>query len=242
MEICTIGGYEEVGKNMTAVKTGDDVKIFDAGVYLPPLVEKGDPELEEKQLTSEKMRKFGILPDDFVLDKLGWTNKVRAIIIGHAHLDHLGAVPYIANRYPNAPIYATPFTMAVLEAILEDEKIRIKNPRKIIHPNSTHFIKGRNRNYQVDFVHTTHSTLQCVFPALHTPEGIVLYALDFKLDDFPVMGDPPNYVKLKQLGKKGVKILILDSLYSGTDRKTPSERIAKNLVEEAISSAREKGS
>ena len=55
------------------------------------------------------LRKIKVIPDDLVLDKLGWTDKVRAIVIGHAHLDHVGAVPYLAHRYPKAEIIATPF-------------------------------------------------------------------------------------------------------------------------------------
>ena len=112
MEICTIGGYEEVGKNMTAVKLGEDVVIFDAGIHLPAVIEMQNSE-SIKNFNEKKMREFEALPDDFVLDKLGWRNKVRAIVIGHAHLDHVGGVPYLAHRYPQAEILATPFTMAV---------------------------------------------------------------------------------------------------------------------------------
>ena len=121
MEICTIGGYEEVGKNMTAVKVDDDVIIFDAGIYLPPLVELQEQEVQASY-TENMLRAAKAIPNDLVLDKLGWTDKVRAIVIGHAHLDHVGALPYLANRYPKAQILASPFTMAVLEGILKDEK------------------------------------------------------------------------------------------------------------------------
>ena len=70
--------------------------------------------------------------------------------------------------------------------------------------------------------------------ALHTPEGVVLYANDFKLDNTPVMGLPPNYDALKRIAKEGVKALVVDSLYSGDERKTPSEKIARALVEEVL--------
>ena len=240
MEICTIGGYEEVGKNMTAVKLDDDVIILDIGVFLPPIVELEESETKDK-LSLEKLRKIGALPNDLVLDSLGWKDKVRAIILSHAHLDHLGGVPYLANRYPNAPIYATPFTMAVLENIMEDEKIQIRNPRIIVQSDSSHTIKGKSQNYRVDFVHTTHSTLECIFPVIHSKEGAIVYALDFKFDNFPTMGNPTNYKKLKELSRN-VKVLIVDALYSGTNRKTPSERIAKDLLEEAFSSVRDRNS
>jgi ribonuclease J len=241
MEICTIGGYEEVGKNMTAVKLGEDVVIFDAGIHLPAVIEMQNSE-SIKNFNEKKMREFEALPDDFVLDKLGWRNKVRAIVIGHAHLDHVGGVPYLAHRYPQAEILATPFTMAVLNKIIEDEKVPVKNRKRIIQPNSMINIKGKSGTYKLDFVHTTHSTIQCVFLALHSKDGIFFYALDFKFDNYPIMGDPPNYKKLKELGKKGVKVLVVDALYSGTDRRTASERIARNLVEDAIGTVHDKNS
>lgn len=240
MEIATIGGYQEVGKNMTAVKIGDDVIIFDAGVYLPPLIEMQDE--ERGQTPSEgKLRSAGVLPDDSVLKKLGWQDKVRAIIIGHAHLDHVGGVPYIAKNYPKAEIIATPFTMAVLESIMSDDKMKLPNKRRIVNPDTTIEISGKQK-LKIDLVHTTHSTLQCVFLALHSKEGIVLYALDFKFDNYPGMGNPPNYKKLRALGKKGVKVLIVDALYSGTNRKTPSERVANHLLEDAFTSVRNRNS
>jgi ribonuclease J len=242
MEVCTIGGFEEVGKNMTAVKIGDDVIIFDAGLYLPAVIELQEKETQQETYSEQKLRNIGALPNDLVLDKLGWKDKVRAIIIGHAHLDHLGGIPYIAKRYPNAKILATPFTMAVLESILDDEKITLNNPRHVVKENSSYIIKGKSSTYKAEFINTTHSTLQCAFIALHTKEGIFFYALDFKFDNHPIIGLPPNYKKLKEVARKGIEILVVDSLYSGTERKTPSERIARNLIEDALSSIRDRKS
>jgi len=245
MEICTVSGYEEVGKNMTAVKVGDDVILFDAGIYLPALVEMQSKEKdrdEKLNYDASDLRKAGALPNDMVLDKLGWRDKVRALIIGHAHLDHVGAVPYIASRYPRARIIASPFTIEFLESILKDEKISIKNKMVRINENSTYIIQGKSRSYKVEFIHTTHSTIQCVFAVLYTSEGTFFYALDFKFDEHPIIGRPPNYKRLKEIGEKGVDVLVVDSLYSGTERKTPSERIARDLVEDAIISVRNKKS
>jgi ribonuclease J len=70
--------------------------------------------------------------------------------------------------------------------------------------------------------------------ALHTPAGIVLYANDFKLDNSPVLGKKPNYDKLKEIAKQGVKVLIVDSLYSGDNRKTASEKVARTLLEDVL--------
>lgn len=242
MEICTVGGYEQVGKNMTAVKVKDDVILFDAGVFLPPIVEMQEQESQQKTYTEEMLREIRAIPNDLVLDKIGWRDKVRAIVISHAHLDHVGAVPYLAHRYPKAEILATPFTMEVLNSILKDEKIKLRNKTRTIQPNSMQIVKGKNENLKLEFVHTTHSTLQCVFLAWHTNEGIFFYALDFKFDKHPVIGEATNYKRLRELGKKGIKVLVVDALYSGVDRRTASERIARNLLDDALNSVRDRKS
>lgn len=232
MEIFTIGGFEEVGKNMTAVKVGDDVIIFDMGFYLPAIVEIQEQEAG-KTYSEEKLRSIGAVPEDLLLDKLGLRSKVRAVLLGHAHLDHIGAVPYLGHRY-NAPIVGTPFTTSVLKRIIEDEKIKFNNPIKSVNPNSSFMIKGAKRSYRAEFINITHSTIQTSMIALHTPEGIILYANDFKVDNNPIVGLPPNYDALKKIAKEGVKAVIIDSLYSGVEGKTPSEKVARTLLEEVL--------
>jgi len=232
MRIYTIGGYNEVGKNMTAVETGEDVIIFDSGLYLPPIVELEESERNNLIMNEKYLRRLGAIPDDTILDKLNLRNKVRAILIGHAHLDHLGATPYIASRY-NAEIIATPFTLQVLKKLVEDENISLNNKIKEIQPNSSYIIKG-NKNYEVEFINITHSTLQTSMIALHTNEGIVLYANDFKFDNSPQLGKKPNYEALKKLAREGVKCLIVESLYANVERKTPSEKVARSLLEDVL--------
>jgi len=232
MEIYTIGGFNEVGKNMTVVNLGDDAVIFDAGLYLPAVVEQQEQEAEQKTYSEKKLRQIRAVPHDIILDKLNLRSKVRALLIGHAHLDHVGAIPHIAYRY-KAPVVGTPFTTTVLKKILDDEKMKIPNQIKKVNPNSSYIIKGK-KTYKVDFINITHSTLQTSMMALHTPKGVVLYANDFKLDNTPVMGLPPNYDALKKIAKQGVKALIVDSLYSGSERKTPSEKVARVMLEEVL--------
>ena len=231
MRIHTIGGYNEVGKNMTAVEVGNDVVIFDSGLHLPPIVEL--EESERNNIMNEKhLRRLGAIPEDTILDKLGLRQKVRAILIGHAHLDHVGALPYIESRY-NADILATPFTIAVLRTLINDENVKIKNELKEIQPNSFFSIKGSN-NCKAEFINITHSTLQTSMMALHTPEGVVLYANDFKFDNSPQLGKKPNYEALRRVAKEGVKALIVESLYASEERKTPSEKVARSLLEDVL--------
>ncbi|MEK6872704.1 MAG: RNase J family beta-CASP ribonuclease [Nanoarchaeota archaeon] len=237
MKIYPIGGFNEVGRNMTAVDLGEDVIIFDGGLYLPPIVEL---EESEKAYTEHKLRSIGAIPDDTILDKLGLRNKVRAIIPSHAHLDHIGALPFIAHRY-KADIISTPFTIEVLKTLLRDEKIFLKNRLKTVQPNSFCYIQGKNKKYKVDFINITHSTPQTSLLALHTNQGVVLYSNDFKLDNFPVIGQKPNYEKIKEISHQGVKVLICDSLYAGDDRKTASEKVARTMLEDVLLMTKNKG-
>src|SRR3989344_6782655 len=230
MKIYGIGGYNEVGKNMTAVDLGDDVILFDCGLFLPPIVEL---EEAEKVYTEKRLRAIKAVPDDLLLDKLGLRRKVRAIIPSHAHLDHIGAIPFLAYRY-KADIIGTPFTIGVLKTLLNDEKMQLRNHLRVVQPNSFCYVQGKKRKYKVDFINITHSTLQCSLIALHTQEGIVLYSNDFKLDNNPTLGKKPNYDKLREIAKEGVKVLIVDSLYSGDERKTASEKVAQTLLEEVL--------
>lgn len=237
MRIIPIGGFNEVGKNMTAVDLGDDVIIFDCGLYLPPIVEL---EETERIYTEKRLRAIGAVPDDLILDRMGLRNKVRAIIPSHAHLDHIGALPFLANRY-KADIISTPFTIQVLKSLLEDEKIKLNNSLKSIQPNSSYYVEGKNRKYKVDFIHITHSTIQTSLLALHTNKGVILYANDFKLDNNPILGQKPNYDKIKEIAREGVKLLIVDSLYSGDERKTASEKVARALLEEVLFTTNNEG-
>ncbi len=232
MKIYTIGGYNEVGKNMTAVEVGDDVVIFDIGLYLPPIVELEESERNNLVMSEKHLRKLQAIPEDIILDRAGLRKKVRAILISHAHLDHVGAVPYLANRY-HADVLGTPFTIKVLETLIKDEKIIFNNPLKEIQPNSSFNIKSKG-NLKVEFINITHSTLQTSMIALTTPEGIILYANDFKFDNSPQLGKKPNYEALKRIAKQGVKVLIVESLYASEERKTPSEKIARGLLEDVL--------
>jgi len=230
MKIYAVGGYNEVGKNMTAVDLGEDVILFDCGLFLPPIVEL---EESERVYSEKKLRAIKAVPSDEILVRSGIRKKVRAIVLSHAHLDHIGAIPYIAHRY-NAEIIGSPFTIEVLKTLLKDEGIYLENKMRVVQPNSFCYVQGKNKRYKIDFINITHSTIQTSLLALHTNEGVVLYANDFKLDNNPVFGKKPNYEKIKEISREGVKALIVDSLYSGDERKTASEKVARTLLEDVL--------
>jgi len=227
IEICTVGGYNEVGKNMTAVNVDGEVVILDMGIHLESYIKYTEDE-DIIKIEPSELIKVGAVPDVTKIEK--WKKNVKAIIPTHAHLDHVGAVPYLSSNY-DAPILGTPFTIAVLKTILKDEGIVIKNKIRKLTPNSVFQL---SKNLKLEFINITHSTPHTVMAALHTKYGTILYANDFKFDRFPTLGDKPNYKRLKQLGKKGVLCLILDSTYSQSYTKTPSESVAKEMLRDVL--------
>ena len=227
VEICTVGGYNEVGKNSTAVKIGNEVYILDLGIHLENYVKYTQDE-DIVDIDPKALMKAGAVPDVSAISD--WKDKVKMVLPTHAHLDHVGALPYIANTF-KAPIMCTPFTSEVLKGILTEDKIRLNNKIRSMSANSSF---QASSNVKVEFVHVTHSTPHTVMIALHTKEGIILYANDFKFDLFPTLGKKPNFRRLEELGKQKVLALICDSTYAADARKMPSESIAKQMLKEVM--------
>ncbi len=213
---------------MIVIELEEDAFILDEGFFLPAIVSMQE---RDKVLTEKKLKSIKAIPDDAVVKKI--KHKIRAQFISHAHLDHVGAIPFMSDKY-NAPIYGTPFTTQVLESLLRDNNITLRNKIYTIKPNTTFYVKGKNKKYKIDFINITHSTAQCLMIAIHTPKGAIVFSGDFKLDDTPVLGLNPNYKRLREIAKEGIQTFIVNSLYSGSERKTPSEKIARALLQEVL--------
>jgi len=230
VRIHAVGGYSEVGKNMTCLEVGEDAFLFDMGLFLPPIVELEDA--RKGNYSEKQLRQIDAIPDDSAIKSI--QNKVRAILISHAHLDHVGAVPYMAQNY-KAEVAGTPYTIEILKALAQDQGVKIPNKIRTVTPNSSFKIEGKNgKEYEIEFLNVTHSTLQSSLVAVHTDKGVVLYANDFKFDNTPIVGKAPNYGRLKELAKEGILALVVESLYADTERKTPSEKIARGLLEDVL--------
>ncbi len=228
-EICAIGGYNEVGRNSTAIKIGDEVIIFDMGVHLDRYIGLTEDESDVTTVTAKALTEAGAVPDlKHIKD---WTKNVKAIIPTHAHLDHIGAIPFLWEKFRNVPVICTPFTKAVLKMMFKDDEKKLPNKIIDVDVNGSYRI---SKNITIQFINITHSIPQATIVALHTPEGVFIYGNDFKFDNYPTLGPKPNYKALKQLGKKGVKCLILDSLYSSHDGKTPSESVARDMLKDVL--------
>ena len=231
VEICTVSGYTSFGKNMTAVKYGNEAVIIDMGIHPENYIRYTEDEENLALIKEETLVRVGAIPDVSIVDD--WNDMIIAIVPGHAHLDHCGAIAYLAGNF-RAPVVCTPFTAEVIRSIIKDREIAFRNRISTVQPNGT---KKISKNIQIEFIHTTHSTPQASMIAIHTPEGIVLYACDFKFDKTPTFGEPPNIERLKELGNEKVLALIMESTYGSKPGQTPSELVAREMLEESIEKA-----
>src|SRR5512136_1271839 len=229
IEIIAVGGYDEVGRNMTAVRCGKEIVIFDMGLRLDQVMIHEDAEIEN--MHSLDLIKIKAIPDDTMMNSVEGT--VKAIVCSHGHLDHIGAIPKLAHRY-NAPIIATPYaTELIRQQISGEKKFGVGNRLFALKAGDKYTL---SQNLVLEFVHTQHSIIDTVTPVLHTPHGAIIYACDFKLDRTPIIGAPPDFARFRQIGKEGVFALIVESTYIERPGRCPSERIARDLVRDTITS------
>jgi len=229
IEIATIGGYEEVGRQMTAVRAGDDVVVFDMGLNLSKVLIHDNVETE--RMHSLDLIDMGAIPDDRVMSDL--QGDVKAIVPTHGHLDHIGAISKLAHRY-DAPIVATPFTIELVkQQIQSEEKFGVQNDLVKMDPGERMSIGDRN---ELEFVNVTHSIIDAINPVLHTPEGAVVYGLDKRIDHTPVIGDPIDMERFREIGRegKGVLCYIEDCTNAGKKGRTPSEAVARRHLKDVL--------
>jgi len=232
VEVIAIGGYEEVGKNMSAVKVGEDVVIFDMGIHLDRVHIHEDTDMA--RMHSLDLIERGIIPDDTLMKDVD--GKVRAIVFTHGHLDHIGAVGKLAHRY-EAPIIGTPYTMGLIERTIKSErKFKVTNPLQVLNPGEKIQISP---DMTLEFVRTTHSIPHTVNAAIHTSEGIIVYANDFKFDNHQMISEPPDYHRLRELGRKGVLALIVETTRMTEEKqvKTYSEKVARIALQDVMEQA-----
>ncbi len=225
IEICAVGGFSEFGRNMTAIKVDDEAIIIDMGIHMENYIKlQGDESFNP--ISTRRLLDNNAIPKFHSINDIA--EDVKAIIPTHAHLDHVGAIPYISNKF-SADIICTPFTAEVIKAISDDRKKNLKNKIKVVNPNSFYTV---SENISIDFIHVTHSTPQTVMLAIHTKYGTIMYANDFKFDISPVLGAKVNFEKIKEMN--GAKCLIVDCTRAWDERKTPSESVAKEMLKDVM--------
>ncbi|MDD1712238.1 MAG: RNase J family beta-CASP ribonuclease [Methanoregulaceae archaeon] len=229
IEIVAVGGYDEVGRNMTAVRCGKEIVIIDMGLRLDQVMIHEDAEVEN--MHSLDLIQMKAIPDDTMMNTVEGT--VKAIVCSHGHLDHIGAIPKLAHRY-NAPIISTPYTIELIrQQIAGEQKFGVNNKLFALRSGQRYTL---SQNLTLEFVRMQHSIIDTVTPVLHTPHGAIVYACDYKLDRTPIIGEPPDFRRLREIGKEGVIALIVESTYIDNKGRAPSERIARDLVRDTITS------
>ena len=209
VKITPLGGLGEIGKNITVLETDDSIIVVDCGTSFP--VEE-TPGIEK------------ILPDLTYLN--GKQEKIKGLIITHGHEDHIGGVSYFLKKLNiNIPIYATKITMEILRSKASEQDIKI-NP-VIIKPGQK---KKISDDFEIEFIHVNHSIPGSVALAIKTPVGYIVHTGDFKVDLSPVKEDVINLTRFGELGRKGVKLLMMDSTNSENEGCSTSESVVARTL------------
>ncbi|HMO82074.1 MAG TPA: ribonuclease J [Pyrinomonadaceae bacterium] len=202
LEIIPLGGIGEFGMNCMGIRYGDEMIVVDAGMGFP----------EETP--------FGVdisIPNFDFLEE--YRDDLTAIVLTHGHEDHIGALSYILRKF-NLPVYASRFTHALAEKrlyefdMLDDVLLHRVRPNDVIEIGS----------FKIEFIHASHSLVDCFSLAIKTPIGTVIHTGDYKIDDTPVIGKPYDLETLARYGDEGVLALLGDSTNATVPGRTPSEQ------------------
>ncbi|MBZ5604576.1 MAG: ribonuclease J [Acidobacteriia bacterium] len=210
LQIIPLGGLGEFGMNSMAVRYNDDIIVLDAGMMFP------DAELLGVDI---------VTPDFTYLEQNA--DKVRGVVLTHGHEDHIGGVPFLLAQL-NVPVYGTAFTLALVERRLEEHQMLDKAKLKIVKPGE----KLELGPFSIEFVHVTHSIVQCVALAITTPLGIIIHTGDFKVDPTPTDNELFDLHTLAAYGKRGVLLLMSDSTNVDRPGYTESERAVGPRLED----------
>ena len=206
IKIFGLGGLNENGKNMYVVDVDNNIFIFDAGLKYPS---------------------SNMLGVDYIIPKFDYLieNKenIKGIFLSHGHEGNMGAMADIIEAIPDIPVYATKYTMKLLNADLEKYKIKATNLKEI-RPHS----KIDIGNFSIFPISVTHSLPETVLYVLYTEDGAIVYATDFVFDSTMLGAYKTDIGKLAYVGKQGVLCLLAESMYAYRDGHTsPKNRVHK---------------
>jgi ribonuclease J len=218
LRMIPLGGLGEFGMNCLALRWQDDIIVIDAGLMFP-----------EEELLGVDI----VVPDISYLTEN--RDKVRAIVLTHGHEDHIGGLPWILSEL-NVPVYGTEFTLALVEGKLEEH--RLLDDAELIE-----ILPGRRFTlgpFTILPIRVTHSLVDCVALAIHTPVGTVLHTGDFKIDLSSPDAKPFDLHAFAELGQQGVLCLLQDSTNVDRPGYTPSERAVRPRLDEIFAQAKKK--
>lgn len=207
LKIIPLGGIGEIGKNLTVYEFQNDIIIVDCGLMFP---------------TEEMLGVDYVIPDVSYLDKK--LDKIRGVFLTHGHEDHIGAIPYLAERF-RVPIYGTALTVALVEAKLAEHPVE-KPDLRVVRADE----KVTAGRFTVEFIRVSHSIDDAVGFAIKTPVGTVVHTGDFKVDLTPVGGKVINLSRFAELGKNGVLAMLSDS----TNAERPGFNVSESNIGETF--------
>ena len=203
IRVTPLGGLGEIGGNIMVFETEKEAILVDVGMSFP----------------DETMHGVDILIPDFsYLREI--KDKIVGIVITHAHEDHIGAMPYLYKEM-QFPIYGTPLPLAMIGNKFDEH--HIKEHRKYFNPIVKREIVKIGNDFEVEWMHMTHSILDSSSVAITTEAGTVIHTGDFKIDYTPVDGYTADLHRLAYYGEKGVLCLLSDSTNSHNPTPTGSE-------------------
>ncbi len=215
LEIIPLGGIGEFGMNCMGIRYKDEMIVVDAGMGFP----------EETP--------YGVdisIPNFDFLDE--YKEYLTALFLTHGHEDHIGATPYFLKKF-NLPVYASNLTMAFIERKLEEHKML---EEVLLHRVQANDVRQVG-NFEVEFIHASHSLVDCFSLAIKTPVGTLIHTGDYKIDDTPIIGKPYDLKTLGKYGDEGVLALLADSTNATVPGRTPSEEDVIPAFEEIFETA-----
>ncbi|HEX2328659.1 MAG TPA: ribonuclease J [Candidatus Angelobacter sp.] len=216
LHLVPLGGLGEFGMNCMAVRWGEDIIVVDAGLMFP-----------ESELLGVDI----VVPDISYL--IQNREKVRGIVLTHGHEDHIGALPWVLNEL-NVPVYGTEFTLALVENKLDEHDLLDDSDLREIRAGDR-FSLGP---FTINPIQVTHSLVDCVALAIHTPIGVVIHTGDFKVDPTPTDNRLFDLHTFAEYGKDGdVLALLQDSTNAERRGYTPSERAVRGKFDEIFARA-----
>ena len=188
IKIAFLGGLNEIGKNLTVFECNDDIVLIDCGMAFP------DGDMLGVDL---------VIPDFSYIEQN--KERVKGIVITHAHEDHIGGLPYLLSRV-NVPIFGTRLTVGLIENKLREHSLDRVSLNVVDAGNSV-----KLGCFDIELIHVNHSIPDAVGVAIHSPAGTIVHTGDFKIDCTPMSGGMINLSRFAQLGDNGVLALLADS-------------------------------
>jgi len=216
LHVVPLGGLGEFGMNCMAIRWGNDIIVIDAGLMFP-----------ETELLGVDI----VVPDITYLTEN--REHVRGIVLTHGHEDHIGALPWILSEL-NVPVYGTEFTLAYVEGKLEEHGLLDDAELNEIEAG----VSFKIGPFTINPIQVTHSLVDCVALAIHTPLGVLIHTGDFKVDPTPTDNKLFDLHAFAEYGKQGVLALFQDSTNVERRGYTPSERAVRARFEEIFTTTK----